>query len=313
MDQLFIVLITLGLLVLGRYWLAQGLGSLARAADLPTAGLVLAAVVNAVIVEVGIAVAAACNNEPMLGLGLVLGAILANTGLVMGLAAGQRALVVESSVFRREVPAMFLALLLLYVLCRDFTLSRTDGVILLGVAVLFLFFAVGNEGFSGLEESVRKADRFLAGKDWRIATAVVIVALAAMVLCFDLFAGSVTALVAARGLNGWVFSVLPLAALVCMAKAPPVKLMLKKEGGLSAASLLTFNTLNILLTVGILALYRPLYLSPVVFKFDIPVVAIFTAAALAVIRQGARPGAKESVLIIAGYLMGVTIILAHAR
>ncbi|RMG21453.1 MAG: sodium:calcium antiporter [Deltaproteobacteria bacterium] len=87
--------------------------------------------------ELAVSSVAALKGSSAVSLGNVVGSNVANLGLVLGLAAVIRPLVVHASLLKREVPFLLVSALLLPLLAWDGQISRLDGMLLLCGALLF--------------------------------------------------------------------------------------------------------------------------------------------------------------------------------
>ena len=90
-------------------------------------------------------VVAACQGNPGLAIGNVMGSNLANIGLILGLTSLIHPLEVKHRVVWREMPIMLLVTLILYPMVYDGTLGLTDGLILFLVLLAYLLFVFGSE------------------------------------------------------------------------------------------------------------------------------------------------------------------------
>jgi cation:H+ antiporter len=82
--------------------------------------------------ELVVSLSAALSGSPDIALGNVVGSNIANVGFVLGLAAVVAPLAAQMRLLKVEVPLVIVTSVLLWFLCRDLTVSRLDGVILLG-------------------------------------------------------------------------------------------------------------------------------------------------------------------------------------
>jgi len=88
--------------------------------------------------EIVVSILAAMDGTPGLAIGNALGSNIANIGLVLGLTALIVPLTVRSQLIKRELPILFLVMLLALGLMLDGELSRMDGLVLLaGLVTLF--------------------------------------------------------------------------------------------------------------------------------------------------------------------------------
>ncbi len=83
---------------------------------------------------------AALKGNPGISIGNALGSNIANVGLVLGVTALVRSVLVRTRIFRLEFPAMFGVMALAWIVLADGTLDRGDGLVLsLAFVVLVLF------------------------------------------------------------------------------------------------------------------------------------------------------------------------------
>jgi cation:H+ antiporter len=90
--------------------------------------------------EMMVAGFAAYNGSPALAIGNALGSNIANITLVLGIAALIVPLDVHSRIIKKELPILLLATLMALALLRDGTLERLDGIVLLGLLVLLMWW-----------------------------------------------------------------------------------------------------------------------------------------------------------------------------
>lgn len=92
--------------------------------------------------EIIVSLAASLHEQRDLAVGTALGSNIINILLILGLAALVRPFTVHSDVLRRELPLMLLVSVVAGSVLYDGQLSRSDGIFLLFLAVLWLLFIV---------------------------------------------------------------------------------------------------------------------------------------------------------------------------
>ncbi|SUG72377.1 Inner membrane protein YrbG predicted calcium/sodium:proton antiporter [Salmonella enterica subsp. enterica] len=92
--------------------------------------------------EIIVSVAASLHGQLDLAVGAALGSNITNILLILGLAALVRPFTVHSDVLRRELPLMLFVSVVAGSVLHDGQLSRSDGIFLLLLAVLWLLFIV---------------------------------------------------------------------------------------------------------------------------------------------------------------------------
>lgn len=133
----------LGLLGLGADLLVRGAVTVARVARISATVIGLTIVATGTsLPELTVGVSAAMRGAADLVVGTVVGSNIFNIGLVIGLTALLRPMTVHPTAVRYEWPFMFVASVLFAVLAGDGRLDRLDGLALLLVLALFLWFVV---------------------------------------------------------------------------------------------------------------------------------------------------------------------------
>lgn len=144
-----------GALWFGAEWLVRG------AARIATDMGVSPVVIGLTLVSLGtsapelvVGVVAALEDRTGLLIGNVMGSNLANIGLILGATAVIRPLAVADRVISRDVPIMVLVTIFIFPLVLDNAVVLGDGLILLGVLVLYVAFTFRtvDEDMSHLEE-----------------------------------------------------------------------------------------------------------------------------------------------------------------
>jgi len=144
-------------IILACVFLIAGVLILWKAADLLVAGAVVLAerlgvsplIIGLTIVamgtsapEVAASIAAVARGMGDTAIGNVFGSNIANLALVGGIAALIRPIQIDKLTLRREIPVMILAALLLWPILHNLSLSRPEGILLLGVFIALILFTV---------------------------------------------------------------------------------------------------------------------------------------------------------------------------
>jgi len=137
----FAVVVGLVLLVWGSDRFVFGASATARNLGIPPLVIGLTVVgVGTSAPEMLVSATAALQGNPGVSIGNALGSNIANIGLVLGVTALVRSVLVRSRIFRLEFPAMFGVMALAWILLGDGTLDRNDGLVLSLAFVILLFF-----------------------------------------------------------------------------------------------------------------------------------------------------------------------------
>ena len=137
----FAVLVGLALLVWGSDRFVFGASATAR--NLGVSPLVIGLTIVGVgtsAPEMLVSATAALQGNPGVSIGNALGSNIANIGLVLGVTALVRSVLVRSRIFRLEFPVMFGVMAFAWVLLGDGLLDRSDGLVLSLAFVILLLF-----------------------------------------------------------------------------------------------------------------------------------------------------------------------------
>ncbi len=144
------MLLAMALLIIGLLLVAYGADRLVFAASIlcRTFGIP-PLIIGMTVVSIGtslpeiiVSVAASLHGQLNLTVGAALGSNITNILLILGLAALVRPFTVHSDVLRRELPLMLFVSVVAGSVLHDGQLSRSDGIFLLLLAVLWLLFIV---------------------------------------------------------------------------------------------------------------------------------------------------------------------------
>ena len=132
------VILGIAVLYWGAEWLIRGSAAIARAFGVKplVVGLTVVAY-GASAPELAVATKTALTNHPPIALGTVVGSCAANISLILGLTALIAPPTVDARVIRREVPILLGSAIAVPLLLWNGVLSRLEGAILIGCAMLF--------------------------------------------------------------------------------------------------------------------------------------------------------------------------------
>lgn len=279
---------------------ARGLGWVARAGgrEKPYERYAVAAVGFAVPV-VAVALAAGLSGYPRVALATVIGANVANLGLVLGLAAVARPLAGRSPLHRGAIPAAIGSAFLVWFLARDHELSRADGAGLLAAVV------VAGAALVRMSRDRNAAERPApaAGAEVGCLGAMLLfVGIAGILSGGALVAQSLPGMVRATGLGGVTLAVTGigigvtvrnvLAATVAAGREQVDAVLAGVAGG---------NVVNLLLGVGTVAAAKPIPVPDRLELNELPVMAISSLLLAPVLVNGLRVRRWEGVVLYLAY------------
>jgi len=267
--------------------------------------------------EIVVAIMASAGGAPGLAIGNALGSNIANIGLVLGVTALIVPVAVRSHLLRREMPALFMIMLLALGLIMDGVLGRIDGLVLLaGLVLLFWWLIV--LGLRGRQD-VLQAEYAKAIPDEH-----------SVKLPVMWFLGGLLVLVAGSRLVVWgsvqvahEFGVSDLViglTLVAIGTSLPelmasVVSVWKKEPDIAIGNVVGSNMVNMLAVLSMPALIYPSAVEPQILSRDMPVMFAFTIALLAMaygLRGSGRIGRLQGMFLLASFCAYLFLLYLQA-
>lgn len=249
---------------------------------------------------------AAWNGSTDIALGNVVGSNIANLGLILGLSALISAIPCGREIFKREVPLMLLASVLVYALAATGEISRFWGVALLLGLLAFtwatLRFARREPTSAEVTDvggmELDPAAEVRIGAEIARATAGLVTLVIGAKLLVD------SAVVVARDLG--VPEFLIAASMVALGTSLPelatsMVAAMRGEADVLVGNIVGSNVFNLLGGLGIAAAIEPVPVSSAVLSFDLPVMLVMTAVATIALYTYGRIQRWEGGLLLAGY------------
>jgi len=266
--------------------------------------------------EIIVSIFASLEGNPGLAVGNVIGSNIANIGLVLGVTAIIAPIVVKSSLLRGELPLVLGVSFVGLILILDQHLSVIDGIILLTLLVIVMFWMIK------ANKNMDSSDPLAQETQDEIEKMPSITLKKALIL---LGVGLVVLMVSARMMVwgaidiAYVFEVpdviigltiiaigtsLPeLAAAITAAK--------KRQTDLMIGNIIGSNLFNLLAVLAVPAILAPAVLDPSVLSIDYPIMLGFTLAMilLALPRKGkAVMNKKAGILLLASFIAYLVLI-----
>lgn len=300
----------LGLVAVGVVLLYYGANLLVRGASQLAASFGVApAVVGLTVVAFGtslpelvVSVTAALRGNPDIALGNVVGSNIANVGLILGLGACLRAMAVEFTLLKREVPMGLGAVALVVVLSADGVLGRGDALILLAAFCGFLYWSVMVERLA--PEGVQEAyGRTATGPGDKARDYLrTLCGLVGVLLGGHWLVEGGVAVAAALGVPAVVIGLTVIAVGTSLPElAASLVAMSRGESDIGVGNVLGSNLFNLLGILGVAALVHPIEVPTTFFRFQYPVLGAFTLALLPIMRSGLGISRAEGALLLGCY------------
>jgi cation:H+ antiporter len=309
-----ILLFVVGLttLTLGADWLVTGASRVATRYGVSPlmVGLTIVAFGTSA-PELVVSTAASLQGKGGLAVGNIMGSTVANVGLIVGIGALIRPIIVHRRLLRRETPLLVLVLLIVMVLSFDGRLGQLDGLFLLGGFCVYLFRLHKWGGKLTLPDASlepRQEPR-LGGRmyvNWiRIVLGLVLLVVGARWLVDS-------AINLARILN--VPEEVIGATAVAIGTSIPelastVAAALRGMGDLAMGNIIGSNIFNLGLVLGTAALVNPIELAPFTVVAEVVPALVFCLALIPLAMSGSRVSRWEGGLLLVGYASFIYIVL----
>ena len=253
------------LILLGANYLTEGASSLAK--KLKVSDLVIGLTVVAFgtsAPELTVSVSSALKGSADIAIGNVVGSNMFNTLMIVGCTAFFAPIVVTKNTLLKEIPLCILSAIALLVICNDMSLdsrtlnmiSRTDGILLLLLFVIFMSYtiSIARENQNEETEEIKKIPLWLS-------FIYIIGGLAGLIYGGDLFVDGATGIARSLGVSESVIGLTLVAGGTSLPElATSVVAALKKSPEMAIGNVVGSNLFNIFLVLGSAATITPLHL-----------------------------------------------------
>lgn len=314
-----IALVVVGIAVLywGAEWLIRGSAQIARAFGVKplVVGLTVVAY-GASAPELAVATKTALTHHQPIALGTIIGSCAANISLILGLTALIAPPTVDGRIIRREVPILFGSVIAVPLLLWNGVLSRVEGAILFGCAVLFTMVTLTvsarlDPEDDELEVEARRADEsgaIIGGRGRPRASRVVAAlmtgfGLLLLVFGSDLFVRGGRGIATELGMSERMLG-LTVLAIGCALPELMGSLVAASRGhaGLAVGTVIGSNLLNVFLVLGITAYLKPIVLVNRAHLVELVGLVIITLLGILTLRGSRRINRVEGALLVAAYV-----------
>jgi cation:H+ antiporter len=294
----FAVLVGLALLVWGSDRFVFGASATAR--NLGVSPLVIGLTIVGVgtsAPEMLVSATAALQGNPGVSIGNALGSNIANIGLVLGVTALVRGVLVRSRIFRFEFPVMFGVMAFAWVLLGDGLLDRSDGLVLsLAFVILLLAFVILLLFMLAIAVRARRSDplrrEFAKEIPTDVSTAKAllwfVVGLATLLLGSRAMVWGAVSIARSFDVSDLLIGLTVVAVGTSLPElATSITSVLKNEPDIAVGNVIGSNMFNLLPVLAIPGLIAPTAVPPEALQRDFPVMLTLSVA-LVVMSWGIR-------------------------
>lgn len=267
--------------------------------------------------EATVSIIAALNGNDDVSLGNVVGSNLFNTLFVLGVTAFIAPLIVKSQTIRKEIPFSFLASITLLVLMADIflqdfsdnMLTRSDGIILLLIFAVFLYyiFELARKSRNDFGEQPYKIEE--KDKNWVKNGAFTLGGLAAIVFGGDLVVKNSTEIALSLGMSEALVGLTIVAVGTSLPELVTSAVAAwKKESEIALGNIIGSNIFNILFVLGASATISPIGVNSSLFT-DIAILIVYTIVVLIFALTHLTIGKREGIFLAISYIVYMVYII----
>jgi cation:H+ antiporter len=300
-----IVLVSVGLAMLyfGAEWLVRGSVTIAnkfRISQL-VIGLTIVAFGTST-PELSVSVTSAIHGISDVSLGNVVGSNIANIGLILGIAAIIKPLLVAKSAIKKQVPIMIGVAIILILISIDGIISVEEGIILAIGIVIFTFYSLKSSKKESSDVEKTSGDLNLSKKNL-VSKSIILIAIGLGLLTLGSFITVENAVSIAKS-YGVSERIIGLTLIAIGTSLPElvtsIVAALRGHADLSVGNIVGSNIFNILAIIGISAAITGISVNENMF-FDYYVMIAFSVILIPIMRSGFIISRKEGYGLVVAY------------
>lgn len=278
--QISILILGLSMLYAGSWVLVEGSVSTATlfAVRPVIIGLTLVSLATSA-PELVVSLVAAVKGSGGISIGNIIGSNVINITLVLGLSATIKPVAIKKQVVKIEIPYMVLISLIFWFLCRDCEISRHDGIILLLLLGVFIFYGIYTAKDKNPADPSIKFSYLLVFKNILfVATGIIMLAYGA-----NFVVKEAISIATQIGLSQTFIAISVVALGTSLPElATSAVASSKGQSDISVGNVVGSNLFNICLVMGTVGLFNPMTISSDLHFFQFPYM-IFICILLAAI------------------------------
>ena len=218
--------------------------------------------------ELLVSIQAALAGYSEIAIGNVVGSNISNILLVLAITALIYPIPVPASSVKQDWPVMMFVSVLLFVFTLNGWLSRTEGIIFIGLLMAYIAFSVIKA--RRINQTAKEEEAEPSEKWWK-AGIIFLVSCVGLAFGADLLVTNVAIIAEEFGISQRVISVTMVAVGTSIPEvATSVIAALKKETDISVGNIIGSNIMNIISVLGITSIISPIKVDAAISRFDIP-------------------------------------------
>lgn len=215
--------------------------------------------------ELIVSVGAALNASSDIAIGNVIGSNIANVGLIVGIAALLSPFAVHVRMVRREIPLMIGITLAVFMLILDGNVSRTDGVLLIVAAIVYILWMIFSARSEAAQDEEEETPDIRRGRE----ALRLVIGLAILLVGARLTVDGAVAVAMTLGISELIIGI----TLVAIGTSLPelvtsIVAARRGESDIALGNVVGSNIANLLIILGITASIQPIPVAEHVIRFD---------------------------------------------
>lgn len=263
--------------------------------------------------ELVASIAAALENKPDLLMGTNVGSNIANIGLIMGVGALLRTIKVQSKTLKREIPFFLGAAVLLFLFSLDNLISRTEGLILILLSIVFFIFLLYHARKERVfDEAVAEVKAKLKPRHPSLNIFMMLFGIAILIVGARFLISSATFLAVTLGVTQAVIGI----TLIALGTSLPelvtaIVATYKHNNEIVVGNVIGSNILNIFLIIGVTAVLVPIAVSNTILRYDMPLMLIFSFLIVALMRTKFKVTRPEGIVLVTSYIAYIIYVVVR--
>ncbi len=265
--------------------------------------------------ELFVSIDANLRGSGDIAIGNIVGSNIFNISMILGLAALLQPIKIKSQLVIQDIPVMIAASLLFFVMARDLTIHRVEGLILFVFLAGYIMLTIRQARQGGEDDLAEEITHHLpAGGTSMVADLGWIAGgIALLGGGSHLLVHGASQLARAAQVSEAIIGLTIVAAGTGLPElATSVAAAIKKESDLAIGNVIGSNIFNLLCIGGLSSLIQPLR-APDIEMMDLVVMSVLAAVLLPLAWTGLRIGRREACLLLASYAAYLYYIWPHAH
>ena len=232
--------------------------------------------------EFVVSLVAAIKKVEGIAVGNIIGSNIANIALILGVASIIAPIKVNKKTIKREFPILIGVTILSVLLMLDGELGQLDGVMMVILLFLFLYYIFK----SSKEEEITEEIEVDKGHGKAMLLFLSIIGLVVMITGAKLFVDSASNIARSLGINEVIIGLTIVAIGTSLPElAASTVAALKGHSDISIGNVIGSNIFNILSVFGFVSIFNPINISMELFSFEIPLMLILTIGLFALVAK----------------------------